>query len=531
MRRAVACVCFTTSVVTPADTRCQRICQFVSRDLQFCVTRYVLTIPIVGIVVVSGSHPVDGQKVADVPRCLLAEHVSIQPRLESFLPSLVGSTQSTSVLHVRIRVFVSQRPGVKVSHHDRCSALMLTGLVSRYGRTEERRSSGPHPSHEHPGVSEMLCSCAVRKRQPGQSALFFDHVILPRRELVRAFHRKLLAAELCQANVVRWQVLVGSCQRVGSHHWFPVHDELVRRKMPDIGMLGSLSVQHGNVPQRDSSASWIASVYLAEGRCLCGGPLIVQSFDDSQILLAEESLRLTRAEGLGMRHVVVASVAAQVRILRLAAHDTLAIRIGHEARGMSLADIRDALASPREGRAQVLLPFAALNDLIESHRCPLRTIVARVTTLSVLCKLSRLHHCDFVSFAEVPETCFAALLRMCGGAQREPIWQLQIGVELLHCQQRIGGAIEAFVVHRSMQAAEFAPTPGAWQPHAPEQATAQNDRFLYQPRCARKIALALRRIVRAPAVRQRDLHSFVVRQMNVMLLHFLDLLDVRQELL
>ena len=68
--------------------------------------------------------------------------------------------------------------------------------------------------------------------------------------------------------------------------------------------------------------------------------MIVQSFDDSQIFLAEESLRVTRAKCLCMQHVVVARVETQIGIFNLAAQDTFAIRIGHEARGMSFADIK-----------------------------------------------------------------------------------------------------------------------------------------------------------------------------------------------
>ena len=64
-------------------------------------------------------------------------------------------------------------------------------------------------------------------------------------------------------------------------------------------------------------------------------------------------------------------------------------------------------------------------------------------------------------------------------------------------------AIDAFMVHRAVQTAQFVPSVRGWHAHASEQAVTQDHSFVSQPFGARKVTLAQLRVVNTPAMSER----------------------------
>jgi hypothetical protein len=96
------------------------------------------------------------------------------------------------------------------------------------------------------------------------------------------------------------------------------------------------------------------------------------------------------------------------------------------------------------------MSLAAFLYFVESHRGPLRAIIARVSCLCVLCNLCRPYN---IVIVDIHETIVAAQLAMRSLCYGKSVRQLHIRVEALGSKHCWMGAIDVSIIHGTMQTA------------------------------------------------------------------------------
>ena len=110
---------------------------------------------------------------------------------------------------------------------------------------------------------------------------------------------------------------------------------------------------------------------------------------------------------------------------------------------------------------------------------------------------------------------------------REAVWQLHIAIAPKQSKHRRVRAVEIRVVHGPVKSAELASPPLRAHALAPNQTWAHDDSAVDEPCGAGEVALALLRVVRASAMRERlPFARLRVGHVNVVLSEKLKLLDV-----